>query len=128
MFTLRNIDFKMETGNQLPTWTTGGLYHTSHPVAKTALKFGSFCNNQRNNFSGATNDDKWGVIFGDIVVRTADKLDSYKYVSKAASGLRIGFEEAWSSLLTAHSVMDGGIYNGEDFEGEKEIFLASMKA
>ncbi|KAE9262578.1 hypothetical protein PF001_g32005, partial [Phytophthora fragariae] len=72
-------------------------------------------------------EDKWGGIFGDVIERAADRIDSYKYATTAASGSRRGSKDAWRSLLSAYCAMDGVDWDSEDFDDIKESLMASLE-
>ncbi|KAG3108776.1 hypothetical protein PI124_g12004 [Phytophthora idaei] len=68
---------------------------------------------------GITEQDKWGGIFGDVVVCEADRVESFRYATKVASGAKRGSRKAWESLLSAYCVMEGRDYDPDNFEKEK---------
>ncbi|KAE9260574.1 hypothetical protein PF001_g32677, partial [Phytophthora fragariae] len=72
-------------------------------------------------------EDKWGGIFGDVIVRAADRIDSYKYATTVASGSRRGSKDAWRSLLSTYCAMDGVDWDSEDFDDSKESSMASLE-
>ncbi|RLN48537.1 hypothetical protein BBJ28_00023648, partial [Nothophytophthora sp. Chile5] len=71
-------------------------------------------------------EDRWGNAFGDVVVRAADRLESFKYATKLASGSRRGSVEAWQPVLSAFCAMSGSVWDPSRFEDEKARFMASL--
>uniref|UniRef100_H3GYD0 JmjC domain-containing protein n=1 Tax=Phytophthora ramorum TaxID=164328 RepID=H3GYD0_PHYRM len=76
---------------------------------------------------GTPETNKWGGVFGDIVVREKDRCASFRYATKVASGAKKGSREAWESLLSAYSMMEEGDYAPEYFEEEKKKFMAKLE-
>lgn len=70
--------------------------------------------------------DRWGGIFGDVIVRREDRVESFQYATKTASGSQKDSEAAWKSLLSAYCVMEGRVWSDDSFEEEKERFLATL--
>ncbi|KAL3670654.1 hypothetical protein V7S43_003844 [Phytophthora oleae] len=75
---------------------------------------------------GIPDDDRWRCNFGDMIIRSDDRLDSFKYITRAASGIRRGSHDAWDSLLSAYCFMKNSIWDPKFFEEEKAQFLASL--
>ncbi|OWZ03565.1 hypothetical protein PHMEG_00024682 [Phytophthora megakarya] len=71
-------------------------------------------------------EDKWGGIFGDIIVCAEDRLDSFRYGTKVPSGSKKASREAWESLLSAYSVMETGDYDPANYEEEKKKILEKL--
>ncbi|KAG2774037.1 hypothetical protein Pcac1_g15161 [Phytophthora cactorum] len=69
--------------------------------------------------------DKWGGLFGDVVVCEADRVESFRYATKVASGPKRGSRKAWESLLSAYCVMEGRDY--DNFEKEKKRFYEKLQ-
>ncbi|ETM41703.1 hypothetical protein PPTG_03100 [Phytophthora nicotianae INRA-310] len=51
--------------------------------------------------------NKWGAVFGDVIVCREDRVASFRYATKIACGAQNGSEAAWTSLLSAYCVMEG---------------------
>ncbi|KAL3666395.1 hypothetical protein V7S43_008646 [Phytophthora oleae] len=75
---------------------------------------------------GIPDDDRWCCNFGDMIIRSDDRLDSFKYITRAASGIRRGSHDAWDSLLSVYCFMKNSIWDPKFFEEEKTQFLASL--
>ncbi|GMF24794.1 unnamed protein product [Phytophthora fragariaefolia] len=75
---------------------------------------------------GTKKEDKWGGILGDVIVQAADKIDSYKFATKAASGFRRGSEDAWRSVLSAYCVMNGDMWDRGEYDEIKANFIVSL--
>ncbi|KAG1709486.1 hypothetical protein DVH05_020141 [Phytophthora capsici] len=71
-------------------------------------------------------ENKWGGIFGDVIVRAEDRWESFRYATKDASGVKKGSREAWEPLLSACSVMESGDYDPAKFQEAKDNFLANL--
>ncbi|KAG1690101.1 hypothetical protein DVH05_028437 [Phytophthora capsici] len=69
---------------------------------------------------------KWGEIFGDVILLVQDREQSFKYATQLASGSERGSDRAWCGLLSAFGVMVGRVWNDDNYEEEKKIFLENF--
>ncbi|KAG2811396.1 hypothetical protein PC116_g9851 [Phytophthora cactorum] len=72
--------------------------------------------------------DKWGASFGDDIVIERDRVDSFTYSTKIASGSRRGSNDAWVALLSAYCVMEGREWHDANYKEEKRMFLEKLQA
>lgn len=68
-------------------------------------------------------DDKWGIIGGNIVLKAEDHGAALRYVSGSTIGVSKGSRVAWLRVLSAFTHMEGRGWSEENFEEEKQRFL-----
>ncbi|EEY58882.1 uncharacterized protein PITG_11873 [Phytophthora infestans T30-4] len=76
---------------------------------------------------GTAEEDKWGGIFGEVVVCEVDRVASFRYATKLASGSKKDSVGSWESLLTAYYTMEGRVCDQANFEREKKLFYKKLK-
>ncbi|KAF1782659.1 hypothetical protein GQ600_11038 [Phytophthora cactorum] len=74
------------------------------------------------------NMDKCGASFGDVIVIEKDRVDSFTYATKIASGSRRGSKDAWVALLSAYCVMEGREWHDTNYKEEKRMFMEKLQA
>ncbi|KAG3012721.1 hypothetical protein PC123_g9189 [Phytophthora cactorum] len=57
----------------------------------------------------------------------ADRVGSFRYATKVASGAKRGSGKAWGSLLSAYCVMEGRDYDPDNFEKAKKRFYEKLQ-
>ncbi|KAG1690223.1 hypothetical protein DVH05_028297 [Phytophthora capsici] len=67
-----------------------------------------------------------GRDFGDVILFAQDREQSFKYATQLASGSERGSVRAWYRLLSAFCVMEGRVWNDDNYEEEKNIFLEKL--
>uniref|UniRef100_H3GC11 Uncharacterized protein n=1 Tax=Phytophthora ramorum TaxID=164328 RepID=H3GC11_PHYRM len=76
---------------------------------------------------GTAAEDRWGGIFGDVIVCATDRIESFRYAAKVASGSKKWSRKAWEPLLSAYSTMEEGGYDLDNYEQVLNKFLSELK-
>ncbi|KAK1929297.1 hypothetical protein P3T76_015249 [Phytophthora citrophthora] len=76
---------------------------------------------------GTAAEDRWGGIFGDIIVCATDRIEYFCYATKVASGSKKWPRKVWEPLLSAYCAMEEGSYNPDNYEQVVKKFLSELK-